>query len=101
MDFSNFTQELIQFIFGAFIGYVICINLYTDIGNIPNFAPNIPLLGIQNGHQYIGSIRIHHWMWGVVGLFGFMRYDAFILSGLCFAFMIHGLSYDDCFDFDS
>ncbi len=96
---ENFTQEIVQFFFGTIIGYVICSNLYRGQGEIPHFAPTVPMIGMVDGHHYIGSVRIHHWMWGLLGFYISVSYNQFMISGVCFVLMIHGLSYNDCFDF--
>lgn len=94
-----FTQQFIQFITGTLIGYILCKKLYNDCGQEPNFAPTIPFLGIVNGHQYIGPLRIHHWMWGLLGLVISTSYNMYIVAGFFFTIMFHGLLYPDCFDF--
>ena len=101
MQALNLTQELIQFIFGILIGYAVCNYLYGDTGTYPTFIPTIPMIGMSNGHQHIGSVRIHHWMWGVAGLAISLILDAYVMTGACFALMFNGLSYEDCFDFES
>ena len=96
---QNFTQEIVQFLVGIAIGYIFCFNLYNKQGGHQNFASTISSIGLINCHQYIGSYRIHHWMWALVGLTVSIDIAQYIISGICFAFMIHGLRYDDCFEF--
>lgn len=95
---KSFVQEIVQFLVGFICGYIICHNLYNNKGEHPNFSPTIPLIGMVNGHQYIGSLRIHHWMWGIFGIILSLFYELYLVCGICFFFMLHGLSYDDCFD---
>lgn len=97
--YQNIAQEMLQFLTGTIIGYICCINLYNKQGEYPNFAPTISSIGLINGHQYIGSYRIHHWMWGLGFLILSISSSQYLISGICFTFMIHGLSYDDCFEF--
>ena len=101
MQALNLTQELIQFIFGILIGYAVCNYLYGDATIYPKSTSTIPMIGMINGHQRIGSVRIHHWLWGIVGIAISLMYDAYIMTGVCFALMFNGLSYEARFDFES
>jgi len=91
-------QELVQVIFGIIVGYMICNYLYNNEGECPTIAPTIPMIGMVNGRQNIGPLRIHHWIWGTILLVIAMIHDMYILSGICFAFICNGLSYEDCFE---
>ena len=94
-----FKTSTTQIFIGIIVGYIFCKIMYNKEKEFPNFAPTISLLGLNNGHQKIYGVRIHHWMWGVVLLSISIYYNLFIIIGFSFSILIHGLSYKDCFDF--
>ena len=58
---------------------------------------------IKNGSIYLFNKHIHHWLISLIILcFTFKKNDQIIfgiINGFLFLFLIHGLSYKDCFEF--
>ena len=75
-------------------------------GATPNILINIPPF-IVDSKMFIGNIRIHHWLLGILVflicfILHLLKYDSsvlYFLYGFTKILMIHGLFYQDCFDF--
>ena len=93
------------FIFGILILYSF-FGSSVKCGINPKIIINIPPL-IINSKIYIGNFHLHHWMLGIIIIFicWFLRIlnlvyiHFYFLYGFSFALIIHGLFYQDCFDF--
>ena len=92
-------------LFGVFILYIF---FGTEIkcGSDPKILINIPPL-IINSKIYIGDVHLHHWALGlIIILFCFLlkslffnHYLFYFFYGFSIILIIHGLFYQDCFDF--
>lgn len=89
---------LINFAIGCIIGIIYCYLMYGDCGSKPLVQFNSTALGFKNGHQYIGRIRMHHWMWGIIMFMVAFFLTRWIIVGFAIILIIHGLSYRDCFE---
>ena len=75
-------------------------------GSNPKIMLNIPPF-IKNSKIYIGNFHLHHWLLGILIIFlccllKLINYDdGFIdfMNGFSIILVIHGLFYQDCFDF--
>lgn len=75
-------------------------------GATPNILINIPPF-IFNSKIYIGNFRIHHWLLGILVfliccILHLLKYEnsiLYFLYGFTKILIIHGLFYQDCFDF--
>ncbi len=75
-------------------------------GTIPKIILNIRPF-IQNSKIYIGNFHLHHWLLGVIIIiiccfFKIINYNnklLYFLNGFSIILVIHGLFYQDCFDF--
>ena len=75
-------------------------------GSNPKIILNIPPF-IKKSKIYIGKFHLHHWLLGFISIIiccvlKFFKYDNVFLdfiNGFSIILVIHGLFYQDCFDF--
>jgi hypothetical protein len=97
------------YILGLIMGIIVLYIFFgTEIkcGATPKILINIPPI-IINSRIYIGNFHLHHWLIGVLLLLICLslhilkfRYDIiYLLYGFTNILILHGLLYQDCFDF--
>lgn len=95
-------------LFGVLIGIIYIINFFGYrfiCKTCPKIKVNIPFLGIKNSKLVLFGKHIHHWLFFSVILCMtlFIRlknqYIIYLIQGLAVALIIHGLIYEDRFDF--
>ncbi len=95
-------------LFGVLIGIIYIINFFGYrfiCKTCPKIKINIPFLGIRKSKLILFGKHIHHWLFFSVVLCMtlFIRlknqYLIYLLQGFAVALIIHGLIYEDRFDF--
>lgn len=75
-------------------------------GSEPKIILNIPPF-IKNSKIYIGKFHLHHWLLGIIliiicCILKLLKYNSgflYFINGFSIMLVIHGLFYQDCFDF--
>ena len=98
---STLVNRLVNLLAGMVIGTIVCMCLYRKQGECPRFAPTIKLIGFIKGKHYIGGVRVHHWVYGILLLATAIILNNYVLGGFAISIILHGLSYGDCFDFEN
>ncbi len=97
-------------LFGILIGLIYIINIFGyrfRCKSCPNIKINLPILGIKNSKIVLYNKHIHHWLLFslilCLSLFIILENQLIIyfIQGISVTFIIHGLIYEDRFDFQN
>ena len=101
------TKQIEYSLYGILFGLVYILLIFGPIikaGKPHNLNIDLPLLCIKSGMLIINNYHIHHWfLFILILLFTYFYKEneiIYFLRGFCLTWIIHGLLYEDCFDFE-